>query len=130
MNDQNYNEQYDAQGVYYAQQTTPVEAPTGKGIAAMIMGILSIYMGYIPGIVLAILAGKFAAPILYEFPGTKAANFANVGRITGQVGLIVSIISALIIGFILMFYVIIYAIYIIFLFIYIFYIFLLVALMM
>ena len=106
MNDQNYNEQYDAQGVDYAQQTTPVEAPTGKGIVAMIMGILSIYMGMIPGIVLAILAGKFATPILYDFPGTKAAKFANIGRITGKIGLILAILQVVFMALIVAFYVI------------------------
>ena len=113
MNDQNYNEQYDAQGVYYAQQTTPVEAPTGKGIVAMIMGILSIYTGSIPGIVLAILAGKFATPILYDFPGTKAAKFANIGRITGKIGLILAILQVIFAALIVVASVVFYVIYIV-----------------
>ena len=122
-NNQNYNnnnEQYYAQpavdsysssqDTYYSNEQVAQPEPTGKAIVAMILGIASIWMGFIPGIVLAILAGKFSAPILEQFPDTKSAKFANVGRITGKIGLIVSIVTTIIVGLVIVFYVFLYAV--------------------
>ena len=81
----------------YYQPEPPKPEPRGRAIASMVMGILSIYFGFVPGIVLSILAKKFAAPILAEFPETTSAKFAKAGHITATVGLIVSIISTVII---------------------------------
>ena len=84
---------YDYQNYHYEPKKLE---PRGKAIASMVLGILSIYFGFIPGIVMSILAKKFSAPILEEFPGTTSANFAKAGHITGKVGLIISIITTVI----------------------------------
>ena len=98
----NYNSQY------YYQPEAPKPEPRGKAITSMVLGILSIYLGSVPGIVLSILAKKYAAPILAEFPETTSANFAKAGHITGTVGLIVSIIQTVILTIYLFIYFIVY----------------------
>ena len=105
----NFNEQ-----TYYQPQA-PVREPKGNAIASMVMGILSIYCGLcagsIAGIVLGVLAKKFSAPVLEEFPEGKYANFARVGSITGKVGLIISIIYTVISAVVLSFYLLFILVY-------------------
>ena len=76
-------------------QVTPVvEEPRGKAIVSMVFGIISVAgcSTSIIALVFAILAMKFAKPILIGFPGTASARFAKVGKITGTIGLILSIV--------------------------------------
>ena len=73
------------------------EPPLGKAIKAMVFGIISIEAGCLPvlsilGIVFAVLARRWSMPIIRDFPYTGARLFAKAGRITGTVGLILSII--------------------------------------
>ncbi len=73
---------------------TPKEEPRVKGILSLIFGIVSIvFGGGVVGIVLGALARRFATPILEDFEGTKTAKMAKAGKITGTVGLALSIIG-------------------------------------
>ena len=72
---------------------TPVEEPRVKGLLSLIFGIVSIVFGGVVGIVLGALARRFATPILEDFEGTSTAKMAKAGKITGTVGLALSIIG-------------------------------------
>lgn len=72
------------------------EPPTGEAVKTMVFGILSIYLGCLPfssivGIVFAALARRWSVPIIENYPYTGARLFAKAGRITGNIGLPVSI---------------------------------------
>ena len=67
------------------------EPPKGTAIKSMIFGILSIELAAIPvigivGLIFAILARKWAYPIIQDYPNTGARMFAKAGYITGGVG--------------------------------------------
>lgn len=72
------------------------DEPKAMGVLSLVFGILSIIITGIIGIVLGALARKFAAPILLDFADTASAKLAKIGKITGTVGLIISIIGVLI----------------------------------
>lgn len=79
------------------------EPPTGAAVRTMVFGILSIYLGCLPitsivGIVFAALARSWSVPIIENYPYTGARLFAKAGRITGNVGLPVSIVMTVIWG--------------------------------
>lgn len=80
------------------------EEPRGQAIASMVLGILSLVIGWIPGIVLACIARSKAKSFLRDYPDSSACGFANAGRITGNIGLPLSIVSTV-------FTVIVYIIY-------------------
>lgn len=69
------------------------EPPTGAAIRTMVFGILSLELAAfgIIGIIFAALARKWSLPIIENFPYTKERLFAKAGRITGSVGLGLSI---------------------------------------
>ena len=69
------------------------DPPTGAAIRAMVFGILSIELAVLGviGIVFAALARKWSLPIIENYPYTKERLFAKAGRITGGVGLGISI---------------------------------------
>ena len=69
------------------------EPPTGAAIRTMVFGILSLELAAfgVIGIIFAALARKWALPIIENFPYTKERLFAKAGRITGSVGLGLSI---------------------------------------
>ena len=71
------------------------EPSRAKGIVSMALGIASIPLCGIFGIILAVIARRMAMPILSDFAETVAAKMARVGRITGTVGLILSIIDTI-----------------------------------
>lgn len=78
-------------------ESDPPQPPLGKGIRSMVFGILSIQLGVMPlfsivGIVFAALARAWAGTVIMEFPDSGAASFSRAGRITGTVGLVVSIV--------------------------------------
>ena len=73
------------------------EPPVGEAVKAMVFGILSTMFSYAPlfsivAIVFATLARRWSLPIIVDYPYTGARLFAKAGRITGTVGLILSII--------------------------------------
>ena len=80
------------------------EPPVGDAVRAMVFGIISTQLAYIPffgiaGIVFAVLARRWALPIIEGYPYTGARLFAKAGRITGTVGLILSIVATAFWGF-------------------------------
>ena len=86
------------QNLHYIETDETVDTPSAKeprakGILSLIFGILSIILGGIVGIVLGVLARRFALPILTDFAGTLSAKLAKAGRITGTVGLALSIVG-------------------------------------
>ena len=92
-NNQNQNVQVDP----IVERPTPVEAPRGQAISSMVFGILSIVLGCYPligilGIIFGAIAGKRAKAFLRDYPESGARGFANAGRITGKIGLILSIV--------------------------------------
>lgn len=68
-----------------------------KSILSLCFGIASILLGGIVGIVLGVLARRFASPILLDFAGTLEAKLARVGKITGTVGVALAVIGACVI---------------------------------
>lgn len=76
--------------------TTPAKEPRVKGILSLVFGVVSIFLCGILGIVFGVLARRFASPIITDFADTLAAKFSKAGRITGTVGLILSIIDLVI----------------------------------
>ena len=87
------------------------EPSKGSGIASMILGLLSIYFGFIPGIILACIARKKAREILDVDPNCSAAKFAKVGRKTGKIGLIISIITTVLLPIIYIGYIAYYVLW-------------------
>lgn len=90
---------------FEADTQAPVdkEGSRGSAITSMVLGILSIVCGTVPGIVLACIARSIAKKFLAAYPESSAVGFAKAGRITGTVGLVVSIVSlvlSVLIGFI------------------------------
>lgn len=69
------------------------EPPVGEAVKAMVFGILSIELSAlgILGIIFGALARKWSLPIIENWPYTNARLFAKAGRITGSVGLGLSI---------------------------------------
>ena len=83
------NISFEAETVAVAEEKP--EPPVGQAIQAMVFGIISIELSMLPlfgivGIIFAVLARKWAAPIIEEYPYTKARLFAKAGYITGGVG--------------------------------------------
>ena len=75
------------------QPTVDKNGPRGQAITSMILGILSIVLGSIPGIVLACIARAKANEFLTKYPESSYKGFANAGRITGNIGLPIAIVS-------------------------------------
>ncbi|MBQ8849593.1 MAG: hypothetical protein IJ011_04600 [Clostridia bacterium] len=75
---------------------TPAEEPKAKGILSLVFGIVSIVLGGVIGIVLGVLARRFATPIIADFAGTVSAKLAKAGKITGTVGLVLSIVGMIV----------------------------------
>ena len=90
MNEEKDLHYVDTDGVVSA--ALPKE-PKTMGVLSLVFGILSIILLGIIGIVLGALARKFASPILLDFADTASAKLAKIGKITGTVGLILSIIG-------------------------------------
>ena len=100
MNNSEFN-YYQPQGTgneSYSNFDSPLrpEPPTSKAVKAMVFGIISIMLSEFPilsivGIIFGALAKKWAAPIRENFPHTSARLFANAGKITGSIGLGISI---------------------------------------
>lgn len=79
------------------QPTAPVEVPKGQAISSMVFGILSIYFGFMPifsilGIIFSGIARSRANRFLNDYPNASVRGIANAGRITGKIGLPVSIV--------------------------------------
>ena len=74
-------------------QEPPRSEPRVRAILSLIFGIVSIILRGVVGVVLGTLARRFASPILVDFEGTVSSRLARAGRITGTVGLILSIID-------------------------------------
>ena len=74
-------------------QEPPRAEPRIRAILSLVFGIVSIILRGVVGVVLGVLARRFASPILIEFEGAVSARLARAGRITGTVGLILSIID-------------------------------------
>ena len=110
---QQYNYQAPQNNNYYqpGQNYNPVEEPSkGEGIKAMIFGILSIYIGWFTplpfvGLIFAILAKKWALPIVENYPQSAAAKFAKIGKITGTIGIPLSIVATCIIALVIIVYI-------------------------
>ena len=71
--------------------------PRARAILSLVFGIVSIVLRGVVGIVLGALARRFSSPILADFEGTVSSRLAKAGRITGTVGLILSIIDVLLV---------------------------------
>ena len=97
---------------------TPAEPPKSEAIKTMVFGILSIYLGWftpfsIVGWIFAVLARKWSLPIIADYPCTSAYKFAKIGRVTGTVGLWLSIVATVLWALLIIFYIL----YIVFLFV-------------
>lgn len=91
-----FQPQVEEQELMVFEEESPKEeknGPIGSAITSMILGILSIELGTIPGIVLACIARAKAKRFLEQYPESSYKGFAKVGRITGNVGLPLSIVS-------------------------------------
>ena len=96
FNNQGYNNQDYGYQNYYNPNMPHPNPPIGAAIKTMVFGILSIFLGEIPfcsivGIIFAALARKWSTPIINNYPYTSARLFAKAGRITGSIGLGISI---------------------------------------
>lgn len=78
------------------EQTPPAVEPRTRAILSLVFGIVSIILRGIAGVVLGTLARRFASPILLDFEGTLSSRLARIGKITGTVGLILSIVELVI----------------------------------
>ena len=104
---QGYN-QYQPQQNYYQpaqdvnnfNEAPEVDVPVGKGIKALVFGILSILLCYIPvlGIIFSRIAKKSAVEILSVNPHGAAKGLAKAGKITSAIGFPFSIIGTIIMG--------------------------------
>ena len=88
------NNNYQPNNQYGYQKPEPAKS---QGVVSMVLGILSIWFGFIPGLIMGSIACNKAGAILDVNPYCEAAKFAKVGRITGKIGLILSIITTVII---------------------------------
>lgn len=96
FSNQNYNPNYGYQNYNPNPNMPHPNPPTGDAVRAMVFGILSIILGEIPffsivGIIFGALARKWSKPIINNYPYTSARLFAKAGRITGSIGLGLSI---------------------------------------
>lgn len=97
-NNQNYNQNYNQQPVYnYSQPQQPGLPTSGKAIASMICGILSIpwlccYI--IPGLILAIVAVALAGSAKKDAP-IKNPGMAKAGKICGIISIILTVLFIL-----------------------------------
>ena len=78
-------------------ETPTPEVPKGQAIKSLVFGILSIVLGFYPifsiiGIVFSGIAVKNANEFLNTYTDTPVRGMANAGRITGKIGLPVSIV--------------------------------------
>lgn len=85
----------------YQQYPSPMNQskPSGMAIASMVLGICSILFsaGFITGMICAILAIVFGGKVSKQTPGGNlgaSQNFVKAGKICGVVGLIFSILFA------------------------------------
>ncbi len=93
-----------------SRETVPL--PMGKANVSMILGILSIalpYLGYgtTPGIISGIISLILSREPL-NYPKTRAASVAGVGKITSIVGIAYSIYSAIVSAIALIFIFVVY----------------------
>ena len=91
-----FQPQEQQEGLLVFEEETPKEdksGPKGNAIASMILGILSIELGTIPGIILACIARAKSKKFLEQYPESSYQGFARVGRITGNIGLPLSIVT-------------------------------------
>lgn len=86
----------------YPQYSSPINQnkPSGMAIASMVLGICSIFFsaGFITGLICAILAIVFAGKVSKQTPGGNlgpSQNFVKAGKICGIVGLVFSILFAI-----------------------------------
>lgn len=101
------NQQYQNNNYYQPSQDVnnyaeePVaDVPVGKSVKALVFGVLSLCFFYVPilGIIFANIARSTGAAILSMNPRGAARGLAKAGRITGTVGLPLSIVYTVIIG--------------------------------
>lgn len=95
-----------AQNVNNYAEEPVADVPVGKSVKALVFGVLSLCFFYVPilGIIFANIARSTGAAILSMNPRGAARGLAKAGRITGTVGLPLSIVYTVIIGlYILMF---------------------------
>ena len=87
---------------------TPV-VPTVNGTPILVFGILSLFLGCIPGIILALIGKKKAKEITDQ--GIELTGTAKVGSILNNVGFWVGIASTILVAiyFVIYFFVIIVA---------------------
>ncbi len=95
---QGYSQPYQS----YPQYSSPINQnkPSGMAIASMVLGICSIFFsaGFITGLICAILAIVFAGKVTKQAPGGNlgaSQNFVKAGKICGIVGLVFSILFAI-----------------------------------
>lgn len=79
------------------EMNTPVEVPKGQAIKSLVFGILSIVLSFYPiGSIIAIIFSRIAVKNAKEFtdayPESPACGLAKGGRITGKIGLPLSIV--------------------------------------
>ena len=84
-----------------SEEALSPKAPLTKGILSLCLGGLSIILAGLLGIILGVVARRLASPVLLGFGGTAAARLALVGKITGSVGVIISVALTMIIGTVL-----------------------------
>ena len=89
------NEQFNFNNSITTEDTQPSK---GKAVLSLIMGILSIYFGTIPGIIMAIIGKRSAVDYLSAAPNGSAAGLAKVGKILCSIGLPVSIASLVLVA--------------------------------
>lgn len=87
----------DFQTEFEEAPAAPVEVPKGQAIKSMVFGILSIYFGFMPigsilGIIFSRIACANAKKFLADYPVSPVGGIAKAGRITGKIGLPVSIV--------------------------------------
>ena len=87
-----------------SKETVPL--PMGKANTSLILGILSIaipYLGYgtVPGIIMGVI-GLILSREPLNYPKTRAASVAGIGKITSIVGIAYSIYST-IVSFVIIF---------------------------
>ena len=100
------------------EQQTPVIATStsqqGSAITSMVLGILSIVFGMLPGIVMSAIALKLSAPVIQAPTCNRAYLFAKVGKVTGIVGLAMSIANIVVLLAVFIIYFVVYILLIIF----------------
>ena len=84
-----------------SEEALSPKAPLTKGILSLCLGGLSIILAGLLGIILGVVARRLASPVLLDFGETAAARLALAGKITGSVGVIISVALTMIIGTVL-----------------------------